>query len=99
MQRTSSSSPPLCLAAALKVQQALDTDWRPDHLPQVGVTCEQDLNAARAFVDGMTRSDGFLVAKARLLEAETASAKGDQGGCLIAASDVRRAYYRWLQST
>src|SRR5439155_1831547 len=97
MQRTSGTSPPLCLAAELRVHQAFDIDWRPDHLPPAGATCEADITAARAFAEGMTGSDGLAAAKVRLLDAEAASARGDQAACLIATGDVRRAYYVWLR--
>jgi hypothetical protein len=90
-------SPPLCLSSALKVYEAFDVDWRPGHLPKAAASCDADLAAARSFAEGMVGSQRRAVAEARLGAAEAASDSGDVATCLIATSDIRRAYYRWMR--
>jgi hypothetical protein len=97
MQQTNETSPPVCLAAALKVYDALDVDWRERNLPAPGGTCEVDLAAARAFADVIAGPANVSAAKQRLRDAEAANKSGNQAACLIATSEVRRIYYNSIR--
>lgn len=83
-----------CRAEVETALQGFDLDWRPDHPPPAGASCEADLALAGTYYDKVfddTLRTEVWPAHQRAVAARQAD---DQVACLMAAAEVRRAYVR-----
>ena len=84
-----------CFAEVEAARRELGLDWHAGSLPPARASCDVDLPLARAYgkIPGIGQVGG------RVREAEAAAATGDHVACILASSDVRRAYLATLDES
>ena len=97
VDETSKKDPLTCFTEVQTALAAVDLDWRDDNAPSSTGPCDADLALARTYYeDVLTDQEQRRAVRPSLNRALVSSGRRDLPACLLATSEVRRAYLRTL---